>query len=99
MRAFQLVQYFVQLRVEVVQPIEAGLRRVTTAEQAVAGFPGRDAEGRRDGGNSDTWADDDISQSIRERESGGRKANRHSYLQHTWQFDLPPSAMASQSRM
>jgi len=32
--------------------------------------------------------DDGDSQAIRERESGGRPTNRHSYLEHRWQFDV-----------
>lgn len=41
------------------------------------------------GTNVDTWADDDISESITERNSGGRPSNRYSYLQHTWVFEVP----------
>ena len=42
-----------------------------------------------------THSDDGTEQSIRERESGGRKSNRYSYLIHTWQADLPANAMAT----
>jgi len=42
-----------------------------------------------------THTDDAITQSIRERESGGRKPSRYSYLTHTWQADLPANVMAT----
>ena len=42
-----------------------------------------------------TQTDDSTTQSIRERESGGKKQNRYSYLAHTWQADLPANAMAT----
>lgn len=41
---------------------------------------------------SATHGDDDISQSITERESGGRKNQRYSYLSHTWQFFVAPGS-------
>lgn len=44
---------------------------------------------------ANTHDDDGSSQSITERESGGRKQNRHSYLVHTWQFGLPVNGMAT----
>jgi PKD repeat protein len=44
---------------------------------------------------SATHADDDVTQSVTERESGGKKPDRHSFLVHTWQFDLPVNAMAT----
>jgi PKD repeat protein len=31
-----------------------------------------------------TFADDGVTESIRERESGGKPSNRHSYLEHVW---------------
>jgi subtilisin family serine protease len=36
-----------------------------------------------------TWSDDEVSQSITERKSGGRPSSRYSYLQHTWTFEVP----------
>ena len=42
-----------------------------------------------------TQVDDGTLQSIRERESGGKKQNRFSYLIHTWQASLPVNAMAT----
>lgn len=44
------------------------------------------------GSFGDTQLDDGISQSIRERESGGRKPKRHSFLEHKWTFDVAPAA-------
>ena len=40
------------------------------------------------GGLSNTYNDDTLMQSIRERESGGRKSNRHSYLEQRWNFNV-----------
>jgi serine protease len=37
----------------------------------------------------DTWADDGVNQSITEQTSGGRPSLRYSYLQHTWEFQVP----------
>jgi PKD repeat protein len=34
----------------------------------------------------------DATQSIRERESGGKKSARYSYLEHIWQFNVKPGA-------
>jgi PKD repeat protein len=42
-----------------------------------------------------THVDDDLTQMIRERESGGKKNNRHSFLEHSWRFDLVPGATAT----
>ncbi|MBT8064024.1 MAG: DNRLRE domain-containing protein, partial [Gammaproteobacteria bacterium] len=42
------------------------------------------AAGSVSGNFSDTHGDDGAVQSITERESGGKKNNRYSYLQHTW---------------
>ncbi|MHC4155175.1 MAG: LamG-like jellyroll fold domain-containing protein, partial [Planctomycetota bacterium] len=36
----------------------------------------------------DTQSSDDVSESIQERESGGKPANRHSYLEHKWSIDV-----------
>ena len=54
--------------------------RVAVSESAGAGSVS--------GNYTDTHADDGNAQSINERESGGRPANRHSYLEHTWQFNV-----------
>jgi hypothetical protein len=35
-----------------------------------------------------TWSQDGSLQIVTERESGGKKSQRHSYLRHDWQFDL-----------
>jgi PKD repeat protein len=40
----------------------------------------------------DTRADDGTLQSITERESGGKKNQRHSYLSHTWRFTVAPGS-------
>jgi len=40
----------------------------------------------------DTQSDDGVSQSIRERESGGKKQNRYSFLEHIWTFNVSPAA-------
>jgi PKD repeat protein len=42
-----------------------------------------------------TRFDDGVTQSIRERESGGKKSSRHSLSKHTWRVDLPPVNMAT----
>ena len=44
------------------------------------------------GSFTDTQADDGVSQSIRERESGGKKKNRYSFLEHKWTFSVSPAA-------
>ncbi|MHC4529734.1 MAG: hypothetical protein ACYS29_17825 [Planctomycetota bacterium] len=36
----------------------------------------------------DTQSSDDVSESIQERESGGKPVNRHSYLEHKWSIDV-----------
>jgi hypothetical protein len=42
------------------------------------------------GSYNNTLSDDGSVESIRERESGGRKARRYSYLEHTWVFAVQP---------
>jgi hypothetical protein len=37
-----------------------------------------------------THSNDSIAESIRERTSGGKPNNRHSYLEHKWLFDVQP---------
>jgi PKD repeat protein len=44
------------------------------------------------GNYTDTHANGGNTQSIRERESGGKKNQRHSYLTHTWRFSVAPGA-------
>ncbi len=41
---------------------------------------------------TDTRASDGIYQSITERESGGKRQNRYSYLEHKWTFDATPGS-------
>ena len=53
------------------------------------------ASGTVSGTYIDTHADDGAVQSVTERESGGKKQNRFSFLVHTWLFDLPANAMAT----
>jgi chitodextrinase len=38
----------------------------------------------------DTHNDDDISEAIMERDSGGKPVNRYSYLEHKWIFNVTP---------
>jgi len=40
----------------------------------------------------DTQTDDGVNQSIRERESGGKKRNRYSFMEHKWIFNVSPAA-------
>ena len=47
------------------------------------------------GSYTDTQNDDGATQSITEIESGGRKSNRYSYLQKTWQFTVVPGSMVT----
>jgi hypothetical protein len=44
------------------------------------------------GSVSNTVNDDDSSQSITERDSGGKPANRHTYLEHRWNFNVSAGA-------
>jgi hypothetical protein len=44
------------------------------------------------GSVSNTLSDDDSSQSITERDSGGKPANRHTYLEHRWNFNVSAGA-------
>ncbi|RPH97185.1 MAG: DNRLRE domain-containing protein [Lysobacterales bacterium] len=44
---------------------------------------------------TDTHADDGLAQSITERESGGKRNTRYSYLSHTWRFQVAPGASIS----
>ncbi|NNL94725.1 MAG: DUF5060 domain-containing protein [Xanthomonadales bacterium] len=65
---------------------------VETDHQAIADIPGA---GTVTGTFASTGEDDDIWQSIRERESGGKKNNRHSFLEHRWQFNITPADSAT----
>jgi PKD repeat protein len=42
-----------------------------------------------------TNADDETSQAITERESGGKKPNRYSFLEHKWIFNVPAGIVVS----
>ena len=44
------------------------------------------------GSFADTQTDNNVSQSVRERESGGKKQNRYSFLEHKWTFQVAPAA-------
>ncbi len=46
-------------------------------------------DGTVQGSYVDTWADDNVNESITELSSGGRPSNRYSHLQHTWVFEVP----------
>lgn len=46
------------------------------------------ASGTVSGAHGNTHVDDGATQSIREVQSGGKKRDRHSLLQHTWQFNI-----------
>ncbi|NND45043.1 MAG: DNRLRE domain-containing protein [Xanthomonadales bacterium] len=64
----------------------------STEVVASADVPGA---GTVSGNYTATHADGGAVQSIEERQSGGKKQNRYSYLQHGWQFNLPPSGLAT----
>lgn len=66
----------------------AGASR-TGAAQSVALADGEIAvAGTVSGSYQDTWADDGVVETIQERESGGKPANRHSFLEHRWTFTV-----------
>ncbi len=44
--------------------------------------------GNVSGSYGDTLQNDGVDQSVQERESGGKKTNRYSYLEHKWRFDV-----------
>ncbi|MCU0991010.1 MAG: metallophosphoesterase, partial [Xanthomonadales bacterium] len=54
---------------------------------ALADLP---AAGSVSGSFANTQADDGVVQSITERESGGKRNTRYSYLAHTWRFQVAP---------
>lgn len=60
----------------------AFIDQTATADIAIAG--------RLDGSFENTWADDGVYQAVGERQSGGKKASRYSYLEHTWTFTVQP---------
>jgi hypothetical protein len=47
------------------------------------------------GSVTNTRSDDDSTQSITERESGGKPANRYAYLEHRWNFNVSLGATAT----
>jgi PKD repeat protein len=53
------------------------------------------SSGSVSGSHFDTHADDGNTESILERESGGRKSLRHSYLEHGWTFSIPTGDAAT----
>jgi len=55
-----------------------------TGQIAVAGFV--------TGSIADTQTDNGVSQSIEERESGGKRGSRYSLLEHKWTFAVAPAA-------
>jgi PKD repeat protein len=48
--------------------------------------------GTSSGNYLDTHGDDGVAQALTERESGGRRDQRHSWLEHTWQFAVAPGS-------
>lgn len=44
------------------------------------------------GSFTDTQTENSVSQSITERESGGKKQSRYSFLEHKWTFQIAPAA-------
>lgn len=44
---------------------------------------------------ADTHGDDGVAQAITERESGGKRNTRYSYLSHTWRFQVAPGSSIS----
>ncbi|TDJ71940.1 MAG: hypothetical protein E2O39_07525 [Planctomycetota bacterium] len=46
------------------------------------------------GSYTDTWTSDDAREEIRERLSNGNPANRFSFLEHKWTFDVPAGTQA-----
>ena len=47
------------------------------------------------GSYTDTHSDDGITQSVREVSSRGKKSNRYSYLEKTWEFSITPGALVT----
>ncbi len=47
------------------------------------------AGGNTSGNYLDTYEDGGATESIRERESGGKPSNRYSWLEHQWNFSIP----------
>lgn len=48
--------------------------------------------GNISGSFADTHTDNGVNQAITERESGGKKQRRYSYLEHKWTFSVAPAA-------
>jgi len=64
--------------------------RVTMVDYtAVADLPSAGSVG---GSYLDTHDDDQVVESITERESGGKPNSRYSYLSHSWQFNVAPAS-------
>ncbi|MBT8054607.1 MAG: DNRLRE domain-containing protein [Gammaproteobacteria bacterium] len=61
----------------------------STDQFALADLP---SAGTVSGSFTATHSDDSVSQTITERESGGKKNRRHSYLSHTWRFSVQPGS-------
>lgn len=53
------------------------------------------AAGSVTGSFSSTHGDDGVAQTITERESGGKRNTRYSYLSHTWRFQVAPGSNIS----
>lgn len=56
---------------------------------------GTPVAGSVSGTNADTRTDNGSSQSITERESGGKKSSRHTYLEYRWNFNISLGATAT----
>jgi len=65
-------------------PAPALLEQVANGELPVAGTVS--------GSYPDTWDNDGRSESIQERESGGKRNRRYGYLEHKWTFQVQPGA-------
>jgi PKD repeat protein len=53
------------------------------------------AAGSVNGTFASTHGDDGVAQTITERESGGKRNTRYSYLSHTWRFQVAPGSSIS----
>jgi len=62
---------------------------VSTDQFALADLP---SAGTLSGSFTATHGDDGVTQAITERESGGKKNSRYSYLSHTWRFSVAPGS-------
>jgi len=73
-------------------PVTASDPAGFTDYPAVADLP---SAGTVSGTYADTISDDSTSQQITERESGGKKNGRYSYLSHTWRFAVSSASMVT----